>query len=125
MEKQSIAIVGLGKMGSAFLAELLGQPNEAVEIIAVVEKSDTAGLALARSRGIRNISIDQLIAMGNDLDILFDLTGEETVRQELREKLRAAENHHTIVATENIARMVWALIASGAELPMPSSNAGY
>ncbi len=125
MEKQSIAIVGLGKMGSAFLAELLGQPNEAVEIVAVVEISDTAGLALARSRGIRNLSIDQLIAMGDDLDILFDLTGEEKVRQELREKLRAAENHHTIVATENIARMVWALIASGAELPIPNSNAGY
>jgi predicted dinucleotide-utilizing enzyme len=125
MEKQSIAIVGLGKMGSAFLAELLGQPNEAVEIIAVVEKSDTAGLALAKSRGIKNVSIDQLIAMGKGLDILFDLTGEETVRQELREKLRAAENHHTIVATENIARMVWALIASGTELPISNANAGY
>lgn len=125
MEKQSIAIVGLGKMGSAFLAELLGQPNEGVEIVAVVEKSDTAGLALAKSRGIRNISIDQLIAMGKALDILFDLTGEETVRQELREKLRAADNHHTIVATENIARMVWALIASGAELPISNANAGY
>jgi predicted dinucleotide-utilizing enzyme len=125
MEKQSIAIVGLGKMGSAFLAELLGQPNDAVEIVAVVEKSDTAGLALAKSRGIRNISIDQLIGMGSDLDILFDLTGEDAVRQELREKLRAAENHHTIVATENIARMVWALIASGAELPISNANAGY
>ncbi|MGB8408887.1 MAG: hypothetical protein WCE58_03125 [Gallionella sp.] len=125
MEKQSIAIVGLGKMGSAFLAELLGQPNEAVEIVAVVEISETAGLALARSRGIKNITIDQLIAMGNDLDILFDLTGQDKVRQELREKLCAAENHHTIVATENIARMVWALIASGAELPFPKSNAGY
>ena len=125
MGKQSIAIVGLGKMGSAFLAELLGQPNEAVEIIAVVEKSATAGLALAKSRGIKNVSIDQLIAMGNDLDILFDLTGEDAVRQELREKLRAAENHHTIVATENIARMVWALIASGAELPSTHDYAGY
>lgn len=125
MEKQSIAIVGLGKMGSAFLAELLGQPNEAVEIVAVVEKSDTAGLALAKSRSIRNLSIDQLIAMGNDLDIPFDLTGEKKVRQELRERLRVAENHHPIVATENIARMVWALIASGAELPIPNSNAGY
>jgi predicted dinucleotide-utilizing enzyme len=125
MEKQSIAIVGLGKMGSAFLAELLGQPNEGVEIVAVVEKSDTAGLALAKSRGIRNISIDQLIAMGKDLDILFDLTGQETVRQELRDKLQASGNRHTIVAAENIARMVWALIASGAELPISNANAGY
>jgi len=125
MEKQTIAIVGLGKMGSAFLAELLGQSNEAVEIVAVAEIADTAGLALAKSRRIRNVSIDQLIAMGEELDILFDLTGDDQVRQELRDKLQATGNRHTIVAAENIARMVWALIASGAELPVPRANAGY
>ncbi|MGA7750915.1 MAG: hypothetical protein WCA63_12320 [Gallionella sp.] len=125
MEKQSIAIVGLGKMGSAFLEELLGQPNEAVEIVAVVEIKNTVGLALAKSRGIKSLSIDGLIGMGDDLDILFDLTGVDTVRQELRDKLRAAGNRHTIVATENIARMVWALIASGAEMPITQANAGY
>lgn len=125
MEKQSIAIVGLGKMGSAFLEELLGQPNEGVEIVAVVEKNNTAGLALAKARGIKHLSIDELIEIGDDLDILFDLTGVAAVRQELRDKLRASENRHTIVATENIARMVWTLIASGAELPRPRANAGY
>ncbi len=125
MEKQSIAIVGLGKMGSAFLVELLGQPNESVEIVAVVEKKNTSGLALAKARGIKNLSIDELIAMGGDLNILFDLTGEAEVRQEIRDKLRASGNHHTIVATDNIARMIWALIASGAELPRAHDNAGY
>ena len=125
MEKQTIAIVGLGKMGSAFLAELLGQPNEAVEIVAVAEIADTAGLALAKSRNIRNVGVDELIAMGNDLDILFDLTGDDKVRQDIRDRLQAAGNRHTIVATENIARMVWSLIASGAELPSLGSNAGY
>lgn len=125
MEKQSIAIVGLGKMGSAFLAELLAQPNEGVEIVAVVEKNNTAGLALAKTHGIRNLSIDELIKIGDDLDILFDLTGVAAVRKEIRDKLRASENRHTIVATENIARMVWTLIASGAELPGPRASAGY
>ncbi|HTN93963.1 MAG TPA: hypothetical protein VMJ33_05240 [Gallionella sp.] len=125
MDKQTIAIVGLGKLGSAFLEELLGQPNDGVEIVAVAEIDKTAGLTLARARGIRNLSIDELIAMGDDLDILFDLTGATAVRQELRDKLRASGNRHTIVATENIARMLWTLIASGAELPRPSANAGY
>lgn len=125
MKKQSIGIVGLGKMGSMFLEELLGQPNEGVEIVAVVEKNNTAGLALAKAHGIRDVGIDELIAMGDGLDILFDLTGEADVRQEIRDKLRAAENRHTIVATENIARMVWSLIASGAEWPGLRSNAGY
>jgi predicted dehydrogenase len=125
MEKQSIAIVGLGNMGTAFLKELLGQPNEGVEIVAVVEKNNTPGLALAKARGIENLSIDELIAMGNDLNILFDLTGVATVRQELRDKLLAAGNRHTIIATENVARMIWTLIASGAELPRAPVNAGY
>ena len=125
MKKQSIAIVGLGKMGSAFLEELLGQPNEGVEIIAVVEKNNTAGLAVAKARGIKNLNIDELIAIGSNLDILFDLTGAAEVRQELRDKLRAAGNHHTIIATENIARMIWVLISSGAEMPGVHLRAGY
>ena len=125
MKKQSIAIVGLGKMGAAFLEELLGQPNEGVEIIAVVEKNNTAGLAVAKARGIINLNIDELIAIGNNLDILFDLTGVAEVRQELRDKLRAAGNHHTIIATENIARMIWMLISSGAEMPGAHLRTGY
>jgi predicted dinucleotide-utilizing enzyme len=125
MKKQSIAIVGLGKLGSAFLGELLEHPNEAVEIVAVVEIRSTPGLALAASHGIRKVTIDELIGMGDNLDILFDLTGEEAVRQKLREKLRATANRHTIVATENIARMVWALISSGTEFPLANVSSGY
>ncbi len=125
MEKQSIAIVGLGRVGSAFLEELLSQSNNSVEIIAVVECAETAGRTLARARGIRDISIDELVAMGTGIDILFDLTDVAAVRRELREKLQASGNHHTIVATENIARMIWGLISSGAELPMVHTRTGY
>ena len=116
MEKQSITIVGLGKVGSAFLEELLGQSNQRVEIVAVVESGDATGRALAKARGIENLSIDKLIGIGDELDILFDLTDVTAVRQELREKLRASGNRHTIIATENIARMIWALIASGVQI---------
>jgi predicted dinucleotide-utilizing enzyme len=124
MGKQSIAIVGLGKVGSAFLEELLGQSNPRVEIVAVVESGDTTGRALAKARGIKNLSIDELIKMGDDLDILFDLTDVTAVRQELRDKLRAAGNRHTIIATENIARMIWALIASSTNLPSAQAKPG-
>ncbi len=117
MEKQTIAIVGLGKVGSAFLEELLGQSNPSVEIVAVVESADTTGRALAKARGIKNLSIDELIKMGDELDILFDLSDVTAVRQELRDKLRVSGNRHTIIATENIARMIWTLISSGTSLP--------
>jgi len=125
MEKQSIAIVGLGDVGSAFLAELLEQSNNGVEIIAVVEHAETPGSELAKARGIRNLGIDQLVAMGDSLDILFDLTNEEVARKNLREKLRLSGNRHTIVATENIARMILMLISSGMDLPNKNTDTGY
>jgi predicted dinucleotide-utilizing enzyme len=125
MGKQSIAIVGLGGVGSAFLSELLGQPNNGVEIIAVVESAVTPGSVLAKASGIRSVSIDELVEMGDRLDILFDLTHEAAVRKELREKLMVSGNRHTIVATENIARMILALISSGVDLPKSSAGAGY
>jgi predicted dinucleotide-utilizing enzyme len=125
MEKQAIAIVGLGGVGSAFLAELLGQSNNGVEIIAVAESADTPGRALAKANGIRDVSIDELVAMGDGLDILFDLTHDAAVRKELREKLRVSGNRHTIVATENIARMILALISSGVDLPKEHTSTGY
>jgi predicted dinucleotide-utilizing enzyme len=124
MEKQSIAIVGLGKVESAFLEELLGQSNQRVEIVAVVESGETTERVLAKARGIENLSIDELIGMGDDLDILFALSDVTAVRQELRDKLRASGNRLTIIATENIARMIWALIASGANLPSAQAKPG-
>lgn len=125
MKKQSIAIVGLGNMGSAFLKELLEQPNEGVEIVAVAEINKTPGLALAESQGIKNLTLDELVTMGSRLNILFELTGKEAVRKEIRDKLRASGNHHTIVATDNIARMIWMLIASGTEMPGTHDHEGY
>ena len=125
MEKQSITIVGLGKVGSAFLEELLGQSNQRIEIVAVVKSGETTGRALAKARGIENLSIDKLIGIGDGLDILFDLTDVIAVRQELREKLRASGNRHTIIATENIAHMVWTLIARGTDIPRTPASPGY
>jgi len=125
MGKQSIAIVGLGDVGSAFLSELLGQSNSGVEIVAVVEGSVTPGYALAEANGIKNIGIDDLVAMGEGLDIIFDLTQEAESRRNLRERLRTSGNRHTIVATENIARMILMLISSGLELPKSHTRTGY
>jgi predicted dinucleotide-utilizing enzyme len=125
MSKQAIAIVGLGRVGSVFLEELLRQTSKGIEIVAVVEKGATIGRALAEARGIRNLSMDQLVALGSGVDILFDLTGVAAVRQELRDKMMATGNRHTIIATENIALLIWALISNGADLPNVHANTGY
>lgn len=125
MQRQSIAIVGLGRVGSVFLERLLAQANKGVEIVAVAEKGQTDGAALAKANGIENLSIDQLLAMDGDIDILFDLTGSTAVRQELREKMMLSGNRHTIIATESIALLIWALINDGEKMPDVHGKKGY
>ncbi|RBA23095.1 homoserine dehydrogenase [Herminiimonas fonticola] len=125
MSKQTIAIVGLGRVGSVFLAELLRRPNKDIELIAVAENTETSGKILAKSQGIAVLDTDALIAMGEKIDILFDLTGMPAVRRELREKLSDTNNRHTIIATETIAKLIWSLIASDVVLPNVHGQTGY
>lgn len=125
MSKQSIAIVGLGRVGSVFLEELLRRPNKNIVVVAVAETGDTSGKASAKAHDIPVVDIDALIAQGDKIDILFDLTGVPAVRKELREKLMAAENRHTIIATESIAQLIWSLIAGDVALPSVHGKTGY
>ena len=125
MSKQSIAIVGLGRVGSVFLAELLRHPNKDIEVVAVAENGDTSGKILAKTQGIAVLDTDALIAMGEKMDILFDLTGVPDVRRDLRKKLLATDNRHTIIATETIAKLIWSLIASDVALPSVHGKTGY
>jgi len=125
MQKQSIAIVGLGRVGSVFLEKLLGQSAKGIEIVAVAEKGDTAGTALAKANDIENLSLDQLMAKSDSIDILFDLTGAAVVRKELREKLMATGNRHTVIATESVASLIWMLIAEGETMPNVHGKTGY
>jgi glyceraldehyde-3-phosphate dehydrogenase/erythrose-4-phosphate dehydrogenase len=125
MQKQSVAIVGLGRVGSVFLEKLLAHTNRQIAIVAVAEKGATTGVALAKSQGIVNLSIDQLVARSNSIDIIFDLTGLTDVRHELREKLLASGNRNTVIATESIASLIWALISDGESLPNVHDKVGY
>ncbi|MBW8072939.1 MAG: homoserine dehydrogenase [Ferrovum sp.] len=124
MKKQKIAIVGLGRVGSVFLEALLSKANQGLEIVAVVEKSDTPGCRLAQAEGIEILDVDGLVGKSGDVDIIFDLTGVSAVRQELREKLLKSTNRHTVIATESIARMIWIFIAD-TELPDIHAAVGY
>ena len=117
MDKQRIAIIGLGRIGSAFLRQILDRKADALEIVAVAEANDTPGRQFALERGVSVRSLDAIVALGNQVDVVFDLTGLPAVRRELREKMGAAGNQHTVIASETIARVIWALIGTD-DLPM-------
>ncbi|MFA6921200.1 MAG: hypothetical protein WC216_05105 [Gallionella sp.] len=125
MEGQNIAIIGLGRIGSAFLSEMLGKTGRGINLACVSEVFDTPGKAHAQAAGLKIVHLDEVVAMGDKIDIIFDLTGIQDVRTELRNKLVAANNNHTIIASETIARLIWSLIAEH-ELPkIAGRKTGY
>jgi predicted dinucleotide-utilizing enzyme len=125
MERQNIAIIGLGRIGSAFLSEMLGKTGRGINLACVSEVFDTPGKEQAQQANLKIITLDEIVAMGDRIDIIFDLTGIQQVRTELRAKLVGSNNNHTIIASETIARLIWALIAEH-ELPtIEGRKTGY
>lgn len=116
MSKQNIAIIGLGRIGSAFLGAIL-QKKQSISLACVAERMETPAKAQAAAAGIKVATLDEIVALGDAVDIIFDLTGIPEVRKELREKLLVANNNHTVIASETIARLIWSLV-NDKELPL-------
>lgn len=117
MQKQNITIIGLGRIGSIFMDMLLQKAGRGINLVCVAERMETPSKAKAKAAGIKVSTLDEIVGMGDTIDVIFELTGLMEVRKELREKLAASNNRHTVIASETIARVIWSLI-SVEELPM-------
>ena len=109
MSNKNIVIIGLGSAGSAFLGAILAKKKN-VNLACVVEPNDTPGKAKAVAAGIKVATIDEIVALGKGIDVIFDLSGNPSVAKELRHKLNSTFNGHTVVASEIITQLVWSLI---------------
>lgn len=125
MEQQRIAIIGLGRIGSAFLSQMLQKRSQGIELVCAAEAADTPGRKQAAEAGIALKSLDDIVALGNRIDVIFDLTGMPEVRRELRDKLVASKNAHTVIASETIVRVIWALISQDALPVIQGRKTGY
>ena len=103
MNKQNIAIIGLGRIGSVFLGAMQ-QKRQRINLVCVAERMETPAKSQATAAGIKIATLDEIVAMGNGIDVIFDLTGIPDVRKELREKLLASNNKHTVIASETSAQ---------------------
>ncbi|GAB6041106.1 homoserine dehydrogenase [Endothiovibrio diazotrophicus] len=109
-----IALVGLGEVGERFLEEMLRLKSRGINILCVAELEDTPGRQRAVEEGIEVKTLDEIVAMGGRVDVIFDLTGAPAVRKGLREQMQASGNRHTIIAPETMARMLWAVVSEEA-----------
>lgn len=119
-----IAVVGLGRIGSTVLEQMLGRHQQGIEIVCVSEINDTPGRRAAEAAGIPVVSPEQVVSEGSAVDMIFDMTGIAAVRKVLREQLQALNNRHTVVVPENVAYLIWSLL-SGERVPEKDHRSGY
>jgi len=125
MEQQNVAVIGLGRVGSAFLERLLQLQGHGINIVCAAELHDTPGKRLAQQAGVKLVALDEIVELSGEIEIIFDLTGSEDIKHTLREKLAAKDDHYTIIAPENIARLVWNVMGNATPLPDCHQQKGY
>jgi ketol-acid reductoisomerase len=120
-----IAIIGLGEVGERFLEEMLRLKTRGIRIISVAETEDTPGRRRAVEEGIQIQTLDEIVTKSSKVDVIFDLTGEPSLRRILREKMIETGNKHTIIAPETMARLLWAIVTDDVQTEPDPAMRGY
>ncbi|MDX8406528.1 MAG: hypothetical protein R8K50_10340 [Mariprofundus sp.] len=121
---KNIAIIGLGNIGGEILGEKLKRKDLGLNVRCVAELQDTPGKRRAIEAGIPVLSLEEIIALGDGIDVIFDLSNSHDLRVRLREMLYQSGNRYTVIAPENIAHIVWALM-TGNPVPDANKDSGY
>jgi len=111
-EKIKVALLGLGEIGQEFAENFLDIIQEAgkpVEIAAVAHDDPDSPIVLGFKHSNVPVFKDaaDVIDMGENIDIIFDLTGNTETRQRLRQGLMKSDNKHTVIAPEIVAKLLW------------------
>lgn len=125
MQTQNIAIVGLNEMGTEFFKGMINLKEKGVNVVSVCERVFTEGTQLAQEKGIQNLSLENLVELGEVIDIIFDLSNNRNIRKELRKHLFSTNNQHTVIAPESVARLMYTMISEDALPGDTNLHSGY
>lgn len=110
--KIKVALLGLGSVGQEFaenFLEIIQEGKKDVEIVAVAHHDKESAVALGfQQNGVKFFEdAGDVVKLGEEVDIIFDLTGNSDTRQSLRKGMMDTHNRHTVIAPEMMARMLW------------------
>ena len=112
MAKDIFRVVGIGagETGTPLLQQLLDAPF--VEILGVADlDAEAPGMRLARARGVTTTTdFMELARLGEEVDVLIDVTGVAKVREALRQHMQDSGNHHTLIVHEMVVQLMLSLL---------------
>lgn len=117
-----IAIVGLGEAGEIFSEHLLEKiqlEKKPVKIVALADPDLDGPVAMGFLQSHVPIYPNYLDILKHcdEVDIIFNLSGDAAVSQRLRIELLAKKNNHTMIASEEMARLLWYFFGENKDLP--------
>jgi len=110
MNSVNIVIIGLGKIGKFFLNQLIQRSNLGLNIVCVVEPRETEGKSIAHTNAIAIVGLDDVIDFAEDVDFIFNLTGDDNVQESLQKELKAANNTRTEVVSAHVLKVIWSML---------------
>lgn len=113
MTTQNIAIIGSGSTGQVFLEKMIELKEKGVNVVGVYNREGLELNSIAEEKGINRLSIQELVDLGDHLDVIFDLSGKREIRAELRKTLFSSNNQHTVIAPESVAQVMWSMMNEG------------
>ena len=127
--KIRVALLGLGEVGEVFAEHLLAKIQESklpIEIVAVADRNTESPVAL----GFKHSGVPvfkhafEIIKLGDRVDVVFDLTGDPTVRRALRTQMLESKNQHTVIAPEVIANLLYLFFFEETQFPTKHDGRG-
>jgi PAS domain S-box-containing protein len=116
---QNVMIVGAGKGGTAILKILL--ETDMLNVEAVIDRHrDAPGILLAQKEGIKT-STNWLPILLENIDIVIEVTGDDSVFQELRN----IKNKNTVLIPGSVAYLISRLMEEKEELIKKHQNESY
>lgn len=95
MHNSKVAIFGLDKRGELLLEGLIKCGHECPHIVCAVSFENSPGRARAEARGIALVDTEKLVRFSDDIDVIFDLSGDPGLSEALHKALADRGNHHT------------------------------
>ena len=102
----------MGEVGQEFaehFLEIIQEEGKDVEIVAVAHHDKDSAVALGfQQSGVKFFEdAADVVKLGEEIDVIFDLTGSNDTRQALRKGMQETNNRHTVIAPEMMARLLW------------------